>query len=278
MEASDKSELDVRQLEKKLMFHKPKDIPSWLPVGAVVAFEGYRIIFQEITFSNGPFFEHYKRALFSLEASPFWERFKGSVPEEDLQLQGIRLSLAIRHSFPGIKDSPLSPVSAEEWKKELLSVLARAEQLAYRTPDNFLEWVAKLTDRLSEDVYWNFPNEDHRTLGRVYIPYPHNIFRFAIEALESSEYRQGPYSLKPNSETADRTYFVRSLTSFFLLETGRPQRRMVAEIASLAFSCELAESHVRRIAKGIDSEEKFYMFHRVGASADEILSEDYLNE
>lgn len=264
-------------MQEKLMFHKAEDLPDWLPACAVVALEGYRIIFQDLALQDGPFYHEFKCLLFDAGAEAIWRGIKDDFGE-DWENESLWIATAIRCSFPGIMNRPQSPTSAKKWKDDLISALEKARDLAYETPDNYLEWVPRFNRAVTEHIRDYLPSELADQVVEVHLPHPHNIFQKAIKALEESDFSQGPYSLKPESRYADRAYFVRSLSAFFSARYSQPRRRLVADLASLAFSCDLDEGQVRRLAKDLEAKEETYMYQRVGFLVDHVLSDSYLNE
>lgn len=237
-------------LLNKLELVEPNDIPEWLPTGAALVFDKFISCHHHFSQPEPSYTEKYKKLLFHSDSRSVWIKLRNQYKNDDeWEIEGVTLGYAIQFSFPAINNRPSSPKSASIWKEELLIALKEAERGAYATPDNYLDWVYSFNEKVLD-----YLNQANRTKIR-YIPYPHEILEMAFEALKDTDFKRGSYSLKPNSPNAERTYFIRSLTSFFLGHTGRPNRSVVADLSSIAFSHEATENQIRRLTTDLTTEE-----------------------
>lgn len=175
----------------------------------------------------------------------------------------VWLAAAIYHSFywPGITgEKPLTEREFEKWRKNLTGILHEAEKLIFNIPPNAYHWVYSFQDDiLSEFNKYSdqYPEESCRRIVSKWdidmgAPWAGYMIQLMRTTLENAENDPLFFRKHINREQSSRDYFVRSLTCAFLQEMGAPYRKVVAEISSAIFNCELSEREVVRISKGVE--------------------------
>lgn len=251
-------------LNFELYFLKKSDFPVWVSEVALIALE--HSVSTWLRHKDGDLLEYlakakptssdniekkcsrYYRLFQSTQMKYCWKKASSLTPGDSGQ---FLFSLMLWHSLPHIRAKTVTKTESEEWKGQLLGALIKARDKAYDTPDNMLGWLPLQRDSFDELVRGENPQLNEQRKCRLISPYPHTLLQMLIDSLQSTKYDPKYYGKHIHSATGDRQHFVRHLTALLIHYTGSPNRRMVADSASVAFDCNFEERDVIKATKDL---------------------------
>jgi len=252
---------DIKALKQRFKILKPEALPEWINIEAFALAESHLGTWVQISTydrqiewrlgvpeSEEEAFRISKLVLGtnnlfkSLDMQYSWEKVKNIFVGDPVRGQAW-FSMCLTQSFAHPRSNFKTRGEAKAQKKALLSTLEKALKLAHELPTNLaVEWRNEL---VAIEENQGDPDAMDRSDQEK------SLFNL-IGALKSSEVKQGELPKSIHGKNSERLVFIRSLTSSFLRQTGRPYRKVVADAASAAFDCNLSETEIIRATKNIE--------------------------
>jgi len=264
---------DIKALKQRFEILNPKNLPEWVNIEAFALVEHHLGMWLSINDSDelqlmSPVYgfpvDHPERSglwepsnvelsrindlalgsnkvFKSCDMKDSWEKVKKVFKGEPVKSQAW-FSIHLLQSFLHPHVITKTRNEAQNQKAALLLALEKAQVLARELPTNLaVEWRNK-TDTIEKE---------QGDCNPMFYSHPEAKLTNLINALKESEIKQGMLSKSVHGKTASRLFFIRSLTSSFLKQTGKPYRKVVADAVSAAFDCNLSETEIIRATKNI---------------------------
>lgn len=272
---------ELLELRKRFTLFDPKDLPKWIHLEAFALLEehlrmwvyigedneweiisphfGYPIDHPTHGSSWEPSATEYTRItelalgcnkIFkSYDMRGSWEKVSRIFTNDPVKSQAW-FSWHLLNAFINPHELVSTTAESQKSKNILLKHLKKAQEAAMNLPTPLvMEWTKELTSLENEQG-------DH---GYVFYPRPDGKINNLIDALERVEITDSIFPKSVHGVKSSRLFFMRSLTSAFINQTGKPYRRVVADAVSSAFDCSISESEVIRATKELPAESEVYM-------------------
>jgi hypothetical protein len=272
---------ELLELKKRFTLLNPNNLPKWVHLEAFALLEEYlrlwiyigddkewRIISPDFgypihhpTYGGNwePTATEYNRitelavgcnkVFKSYDMRDSWEKVSRIFINDPVKSQAW-FSWHLSNAFVNPHELVNSTAESQKSKSTLLRHLKKAQEAAMNLPTSLvMEWTKELTSVENEQG-------NH---GHVFYPRPDGKIDNLITALERIEITDSIFPKSVHGTNSPRLFFMRSLTSAFISQTGKPYRKVVADAVSSAFDCSISEPEVVRATKGLPVESKVQM-------------------
>ena len=198
----------------------------------------------------------------------------GGLFNGDTQKGHYFLFWAIKSALNYNESTATTTKAAEEWKKELISTLKKAEQLINKTPEQYRHYFDTYRQETQADIFNDmtiFENDIQKEfmLSGVYetdtqkekviseqLMYlscdPAGDIRRQRESLAVTAHQRGLTPLRTKGEAAKRTYFIRSLATSLNTITDNTTE-IIYHFTRVLFVDDIQRNQIELLAKGIDT-------------------------
>lgn len=250
---------ELNKLKKRFKILNPQSLPHWVCIEALAMAEfslsawlyrdnnnelqWHSLMLDETAINRIQQLTLGSNSLFKEQDMRYsWEKVRGLYKGNPIKSQAW-FAICLMRAFLNPYEILQPKTEAEKQKEVLLAHLEKALSLSL-----------KLATNISEEWRHNLGDNEKRAKNRSYACYPppHARIFELITALKESQFRLGELPKNVNAKAAPRLYFIRSLTMSFIHKTGKPYRKVVANAASAAFDCSIAETEVSRATKDLE--------------------------
>lgn len=184
----------------------------------------------------------------------------GGLFNGDTQKGHYFLFWAIKSALNYNESKAVKTKEAEEWKKELISTLKKAEQLINKTPAQYQHYFEAYRQETQADIFNDiavFENDDQKEKVLFYqlqflVCDPASDIRRQRKALAATAHKRGLTPLRTKGEAAKRTYFIRSLATSLNTITDNPTE-IIYHLTRTLFIDDIQRNQIELLAKGIDT-------------------------
>lgn len=178
----------------------------------------------------------------------------------DTQKGHYFLFWAIKSALNYNESTATTTKAAEEWKKELVATLKKAEKLLNKTPEQYQHFYDNYRQENQASIYNNItafddnPEKEKILFEQMQfvISDPASDIRRQREALAATAHQRGLTPLRTKGEAAKRTYFIRSLaTSLNTISDNTTE--IIYHLTRVLFVDDIQRNQIELLSKGIDT-------------------------
>jgi len=261
----------------KFELYTPDDFPKWIEYSAIWACEYHsRLWFYDSrTQSYDPdskpkdpeqrrkainTLRRPIRCLVSLAMKDTWLKISDLIYPGEADKSQAWFAKAIISSGVHPKSELMTKGDAAKWKKDAISKLAKAKDALNSMPDNYLDFfnnyrAVRLSCLQPSQMHDNDVSFSAMSwcLGTG-VDHPIPVLEDALKALRETQFTPSFSGTHTIGESAERQFFVRSLTAAMIEKTGKKYRKIVAETTAAAFDCNITEREIIRLTKTLDDD------------------------
>lgn len=184
----------------------------------------------------------------------------GGLFNGDTQKGHYFLFLAIKSALNYNESKAVKTKEAEDWKKELISTLKKAEQLINKTPEQYQHFYDSYRQANQANIYNDItafddnPEKEKVLFEQVQFLTcdPASDIRRQRKALAATAHKRGLTPLRTKGEAAKRTYFIRSLATSLNTITDNTTE-IIYHLTRTLFIDDIQRNQIELLAKDIDT-------------------------
>lgn len=183
----------------------------------------------------------------------------GGLFNGDTQKGHYFLFWAIKSALNYNESTATTTKAAEEWKKELVATLEKAERLLNKTPEQYQHFYDSYRQANQANIYNDItafddnPEKEKVVFEQVQFLTcdPASDIRRQRKALAATAHKRGLTPLRTKGEAAKRTYFIRSLaTSLNTISDNTTE--IIYHLTRTLFVDDIQRNQIELLAKDID--------------------------